>query len=512
MKRSAFFYLIVDVLIVTASFLLFIWIKPASKRIYLPQYFEPFLIFLVLWVSVSVVIDKYRLHKKETIQDYLFPVIAGDTIILAAMLSLMFMLQYFSYSRLIVFGTFFLSFFTEVIFASALYYNRKLNRKAERYDAFLEANRLARETLMRSEKSVEEREKGPPVSHPSIDKELIKGDTSDRAYQFIREYISLYQDEALVISTSTKINIDSLPDDHYKAIINLRKMNDIKRLNKFIESVNGKLPGGGHFIACVTPNEVKKKRILAKYPPGLNYIYYSGYYIFQRIFPKVPVLKKFYFFVTNGYNRAISRAEALGRLYSCGFEILDERQVNGSLFVVARKFREPFYDLAPTYGPLVKLKRVGKRGKTIYVYKMRTMHPFAEYLQDYVYKKESLKAGGKFNNDFRINSVGRLMRKLWIDELPMLFNLVKGDLKLVGVRPLSFHYFSLYDEALKHKRIRTRPGLIPPFYADMPKTLGEIQASEDRYLEAYFKHPFLTDWKYFWKAFYNIVFRRARSK
>jgi hypothetical protein len=60
-------------------------------------------------------------------------------------------------------------------------------------------------------------------------------------------------------------------------------------------------------------------------------------------------------------------------------------------------------------------------------------------------------------------------------------------------------------------RTRSRPGLIPPFYVDMPKTMEEIQASEQRYLEAYFKSPFLTDVKYFFKASYNIIFRKARS-
>jgi lipopolysaccharide/colanic/teichoic acid biosynthesis glycosyltransferase len=100
---------------------------------------------------------------------------------------------------------------------------------------------------------------------------------------------------------------------------------------------------------------------------------------------------------------------------------------------------------------------------------------------------------------------------LWIDELPMLINLLRGDLKLVGVRPLSHQYFELYNEELKAKRIRTKPGLIPPFYADLPVTLEEIQSSEDRYLEAHFRHPFLTDWKYFWKAVYNIVVKRVRS-
>jgi lipopolysaccharide/colanic/teichoic acid biosynthesis glycosyltransferase len=181
------------------------------------------------------------------------------------------------------------------------------------------------------------------------------------------------------------------------------------------------------------------------------------------------------------------------------------------LYFVARKIQEPAYDYHPTYGPLVRLKRIGINGKTIYVYKIRTMHPYSEYLQDYVYKTSDLQDGGKFRNDFRVSTVGRIMRKLWIDEVPMLINLIRGDLKLVGVRPLSQQYFELYDEELRAKRIRVKPGLIPPFYADLPKTLEEIQASENRYLDTYLKHPFLTDFRYFWKALYNIVVKRARS-
>ena len=116
------------------------------------------------------------------------------------------------------------------------------------------------------------------------------------------------------------------------------------------------------------------------------------------------------------------------------------------------------------------------------------------------------------NPDLFITRVGRFLRKTWLDELPMLINWMKGDLKLVGVRPLSSHYFSLYSEELRALRIRTKPGLIPPFYADMPGTLDEIQESERRYLEQYLRSPFLTDWRYFWKAFRNIVFRGKRSR
>jgi lipopolysaccharide/colanic/teichoic acid biosynthesis glycosyltransferase len=103
------------------------------------------------------------------------------------------------------------------------------------------------------------------------------------------------------------------------------------------------------------------------------------------------------------------------------------------------------------------------------------------------------------------------MRKCWLDELPMVINLLKGDMKLVGVRPLSRQYFGLYPPELQELRTRFKPGLIPPFYVDLPKTQEEIFDSERRYLEAYEKHPFATDLKYFFLVIYTIVFKRARS-
>lgn len=62
------------------------------------------------------------------------------------------------------------------------------------------------------------------------------------------------------------------------------------------------------------------------------------------------------------------------------------------------------------------------------------------------------------------------------------------------------------------RRIKYKPGLIPPYYADLPKTLDEIIASEIKYFDQYDNNPFLTDIKYFFKAMYNILLKKARSK
>ena len=123
-----------------------------------------------------------------------------------------------------------------------------------------------------------------------------------------------------------------------------------------------------------------------------------------------------------------------------------------------------------------------------------------------------LQEGGKFTHDIRVSTLGKFMRRCWLDELPMILNFLKGDMKLVGVRPISKHYFSLYSPELQELRTKVKPGLLPPFYADMPKTLDEIQASELKYLNMCIKKgAFITDIVYMWKIFVNIVFKRARS-
>ena len=82
---------------------------------------------------------------------------------------------------------------------------------------------------------------------------------------------------------------------------------------------------------------------------------------------------------------------------------------------------------------------------------------------------------------------------------------------MLGVRPLSPQYLSLYHKELQEKRLAFKPGLVPPFYADLPETLEEIQESENRYLEAWKKSPFKTDCRYFYQAMRNIIFKGVRS-
>lgn len=297
-------------------------------------------------------------------------------------------------------------------------------------------------------------------------------------------------------------------------IVNRQRVNDIRHINKFFESVNAHLPLGGHFVGCVEVSALRKARLLTQYPKPLNKIIYGFDFLVKRVWPKLPHLKRAYFAFTKGRGRVISEMETYGRLYSCGFKLLDAVQVDGKLYFLAEKTGEPDFNMEATYGPFIVLKRVGVNGKIVKVYKMRTMSPYSEYVQQFIYERNGLAgigAGAKFMNDPRITTLGRIMRKYWLDELPMLYNLLRGDLKLFGVRPISKHYFSLYPADFQEYRKKFKPGLVPPVYVEIPKSLDDTVEIERRYLQAYERSPILTDIRYFFKAMYNIFIKRVRS-
>lgn len=317
---------------------------------------------------------------------------------------------------------------------------------------------------------------------------------------------------SLVLRSSDIFNISNNKDSSLEMILNLHPLNDQRRINKYLIEINRKLKYGGVFIGCFQNIRDRYKYFLNTYPFFVGQFFYFLDFIWARVFPKLPVLQGIYFAISKGRNRAISFSDGLGRFVYCGFDFIDIFDYNLMTYVIALKKNKPIETLTPSWGPIFAMRRVGKGGKEIRVLKFRTMHPYSEFLQSFVYKYNNLENSGKLKDDFRITSWGKFMRKYWIDELPMIFNLLKGDLKLVGIRPLSFHYFNLYPEKLKQLRIKTKPGLIPPYYYDLPKSFDEIVASELNYLEKYFKNPIKTDILYFFKAFYNIIVKRARSK
>ena len=511
--KKHLYYLLFDAIIVTFSFLFISALKPATLTYYLPVYSYPFIGFLFLWIIVSIVNKKYILLETGSLRIQFANILKTNFIVLAILILIIYGFQLFNYSRLIILGTAILSTIIEIFF---VYFFVSLVIKTHTY--------YDPETETFTQKSrISDQDPKPEILHdttrrPSVDtevtekiKNLITEDSGEKVFNFVSSIVGICRDKCVVLSTTTILNILFLPSEDYKTIINLKKINEIRRINKFFEAVNNKLSQESLFFCCVETYLLRKKRILSRLPFILNYIYYFFDYLFTRVFPKLPVTKTLYFSITGGNSRVLSKAETFGRLYSCGFKVIAEKYINRRLYIAAIKVKKPAYDPHPTYGLFIKLKRLGKNGKIIKLYKIRTMHAYAEYLQDYIYEKNNIQEGGKFKNDFRRSTTGKFMRRLWLDEIPSIINFLKGDIKLVGVRPISEQYFNLYTEEHKQRRLKYKPGLIPPYYANLPKTLDEIIASEKKFMDEYDKSPYKTNIKYFFKVMYNIIFRNVRS-
>jgi lipopolysaccharide/colanic/teichoic acid biosynthesis glycosyltransferase len=303
-----------------------------------------------------------------------------------------------------------------------------------------------------------------------------------------------------------------LKSESISLLINLHKLNDIRWINRYLLTLYEKVSIGGYIVGNLQTNEQYKEQFFCKMPSYLARVLFIPNFIFRRAIPKLPFFKQIYFSLTDGKNRALSKAEVFGRLHFCGYSVIAEKEINKHLWFISRKVKTISADQNPSYSPLIKLPRVGLNGNTIYLYKIRTMHPYSEYLQEYIYKNNLLDEKGKIKNDFRVTGWGKLLRKLWIDELPQIINWWRGDVSLVGVRALSHHFFDLYPEDMQKLRVQFKPGLVPPYYADMPRTFDEIVESERNYLLRKKEKPFTTDVIYFFKAFYNILFKHARSR
>ena len=113
----------------------------------------------------------------------------------------------------------------------------------------------------------------------------------------------------------------------------------------------------------------------------------------------------------------------------------------------------------PTAGPFYKQIRVGRHGKEFYMYKFRTMRANADKMIEELVKQNEMDGPVfKMKEDPRITRVGKYLRKLSLDELMQFFNVLKGDMTLVGPRPplpREVQYYTDYQRL----RLLVTPGL-----------------------------------------------------
>ncbi len=465
------------------------------------KYEIPLLLFVILWVFFSYIFKRYRPLRTRSFFKQIFSLFYTTTAVVFIFGVAIIIQPNSPYSEHVLLTIIVGLFITEYLVVF-LYFAYKYATQYDLPEVLLESriNAIAQSSELLSKDAVKER------------KNRIIENNGIGAFRFLEQYIRWNETGTLLLKEAKIGDLSNLDQYQYHTIVLQKALNNMRGINKMLLIINDKLPDDGIFVCHFKPLEIITKQKFHHNSKFVNSILRSSYFLYHRIFPKFFLTKRLYYDITGGKKRILSETEVLGRLYYAGFSIVEKRQIGTHYFVIVQREKNAIIEGRRNYGMLIKLKRIGKNGKLFNVYKLRTMYPYAEFIQEYVYRQNALAEGGKFENDMRISGFGAFLRKFWLDETPMLWNLAKGNMKLVGVRPLSSHYFSLYSEELQEKRIKFKPGLLPPFYADMPKTLDEIQASETKYLiECEKKGVLRTDTRYFFLILKNILFKKARS-
>jgi exopolysaccharide biosynthesis polyprenyl glycosylphosphotransferase len=150
-----------------------------------------------------------------------------------------------------------------------------------------------------------------------------------------------------------------------------------------------------------------------------------------------------------------------------GWSVVVKRAVDFCLALIALVAVSPVMILAAAVikltspGPIFfTQKRIGQNKRRFSIYKFRSMTVDAEArMKQIEHLNEQKGPVFKITHDPRITPVGRFLRKTSIDELPQLFNVLKGDMSLVGPRPMSVRDYELFSEDWHRRRFSVRPGI-----------------------------------------------------
>lgn len=165
---------------------------------------------------------------------------------------------------------------------------------------------------------------------------------------------------------------------------------------------------------------------------------------------------------------------------------------------------------SPQASPIFSQIRVGRDGKLFRFYKFRSMIPNAEEkLEELLQKNEMNGPAFKMKDDPRITRVGKFIRKTSIDELPQLWNILRGDMSIVGPRPALCREVAQYGP-YEMQRLFVTPGLTC-YWQVQPRrntlSFQEWVALDMKYIE---ESSFCGDWKIIFKTVGAVAGRNGQ--
>ena len=166
---------------------------------------------------------------------------------------------------------------------------------------------------------------------------------------------------------------------------------------------------------------------------------------------------------------------------------------------------------SPGASPIFTQTRVGRDGKCFRFYKFRTMVPNAEEKLKELLKYNEMKGGPAFKmaHDPRITRIGRFLRKSGIDELPQLFNVLRGDMSIVGPRPPLPREVEQYGD-YERQRLYITPGMTCYWQIQPRRNELSFRTWVDLDVQYIRDRSFLTDWKIILRTFVAVVTLQGR--
>ncbi len=202
----------------------------------------------------------------------------------------------------------------------------------------------------------------------------------------------------------------------------------------------------------------------------------------------------------------------------------ENKSISKRVYIVVKRFLDIFLSLiglvllSPIFliiaiiikldskGPVFFVhSRIGEKGKPIGIYKFRTMVTNAEELikKFTPEQKEEFEKNFKLENDPRVTKIGNFLRKTSLDELPQILNILKGELSIIGPRPIVQTELEKYGDD-KEKFLSVRPGLTGYWAAN---GRSDTSYEERIQMELYYvdNMSFWLDIKIFFKTIFAVI-------
>ena len=229
-------YIFLDILFVSASVTIIILVKPSFNfNGFNNQYLYVYAVFMGLWILASLSSNKFKTTSNMSIKKIFSSILVCNFFILGMVTILIFIFQITSISRFLIFGTITITTLLEIITGTFYYsvHNSPFMIEWMGGDVLNGNSELNNDYRNNKSQSLTSSYLLQDVKYLQNG---ITQETSLTVSNWISDNIDLFSTFTIILSTTTRFNVECLASDHFNVLVNLKRINDIQRINKFFET------------------------------------------------------------------------------------------------------------------------------------------------------------------------------------------------------------------------------------------------------------------------------------